>query len=147
MAISLVGVKGKKDENINYKSITAYLLSGLLIYWISILCFYLHTNLAWIAIVYMALTGIGYLLTLTGGTWLSRILKEKLNKDIFNSENETFPQEERKLENEYSINLPAKYNLKGKIRDSWINFINPFRGLLVAGTPGAGKSYFVIGIS
>jgi hypothetical protein len=144
LAISLVGVKGKKDEKINYKSITAYLLSGLLIYWISILCFYLHTDLALIAIVYMVLTGIGYLLTLTGGTWLSRILKEKLNKDIFNSENETFPQEERRLDNEYSINLPAKYNLRGKVRNSWINFINPFRGLLVAGTPGAGKSYFVI---
>jgi hypothetical protein len=100
--------------------------------------------LALIAIAYMALTGIGYLLMVTGGTWLSRILKEKLNKDIFNSENETFPQEERKLENKYSINLPAKYNLKGKTRDSWINFINPFRGILVAGTPGAGKSYFVI---
>jgi hypothetical protein len=144
LAISLVGVKGKKDEKINYKSIAAYLLSGLLIYWMSILCLYLRTNLAMIAIVYMVLTGIGYLLMLTAGTWLSRILKEKLNKDIFNSENETFPQEERKLENEYSINLPAKYNLRGKVRDSWINFINPFRGLLVAGTPGAGKSYFVI---
>jgi hypothetical protein len=144
LVISLIGVKGKKDEKINYKSITAYLLTGLLIYWISILCFYLHTDLALIAIAYMTLTGIGYLLMLTGGSWLSRILKEKLNKDIFNSENETFPQEERKLENEYSINLPAKYNLRGKTRDSWINFINPFRGLLVAGTPGAGKSYFVI---
>ncbi|MEZ2339368.1 conjugal transfer protein MobC [Mucilaginibacter sp. RCC_168] len=144
LAISLVGVKGKKDEKINYKSIMAYLFSGLLIYWISILCFYLHMDVALIAIVYMALTGVGYLLMVTGGTWLSRVLKEKLHKDIFNSENETFPQEERKLENEYSINLPAKYNLRGKVRNSWINFINPFRGLLVAGTPGAGKSYFVI---
>ncbi len=144
LAISLVGVKGKKDEKINYKSIAAYLLSGLLIYWISILCFYLQMGLTVIAIVYMVLTGIGYLLVLTGGTWLSRVLKEKLNQDIFNSENETFPQEERKLENEYSVNLPAKYNLKGKARNSWINFINPFRGMLVAGTPGAGKSYFVI---
>ncbi|WP_158995628.1 conjugal transfer protein MobC [Mucilaginibacter sp. L196] len=144
LVISLVGVKGKKDEKINYKSITAYLLSGLLIYWMSVLCFYQLTDLVLIAIAYMVLTGIGYLLTLTGGTWLSQILKEKLNKDIFNSENETFPQEERKLENEYSINLPARYNLRGKVRYSWINFINPFRGLLVAGTPGAGKSYFVI---
>ncbi|WP_419699089.1 conjugal transfer protein MobC [Mucilaginibacter sp. NFX135] len=144
LAISLVGVKGKKDEKINYKSITAYLFSGILIYWISILCFYLHMDVVLIAIVYMALTGVGYLLMVTGGTWLSRVLKEKLHKDIFNSENETFPQEERKLENEYSINLPAKYNLRGKVRNSWINFINPLRGLLVAGTPGAGKSYFVI---
>ncbi|GAA4131958.1 conjugal transfer protein MobC [Sphingobacterium kyonggiense] len=48
------------------------------------------------------------------------------------------------MENEYSVNLPAKYRLKSKIRNSWINIINPFRGILVAGTPGAGKSYFVI---
>jgi hypothetical protein len=144
LIISLVGVKGKKDEKINWKSITAYLISGLLIYWIAVLCFYLPVELNIIAVLYMALTAIGYLLFMTGGAWLTRLLKEKLNKDIFNKNNETFPQEERKLENEYSINLPAKYNLKGKIRDSWINIINPFRGLLVAGTPGAGKSYFVI---
>ena len=55
-----------------------------------------------------------------------------------------FPQEERLLENEYSINLPAAYDLKGKRRKSWINVINPFRSLLVIGTPGAGKSYFVV---
>ncbi len=144
LAVSLVGVNGKKDEKINWRNITAYLISGLLIYWISILCFYLHTDIATIAICYMALTGISYLLVLTGGTYLSRLLKEKLNKDIFNTDNETFPQEERLLENEYSVNLPAKYNLKGKTRSSWINIINPFRGLLIAGTPGAGKSYFVI---
>ncbi len=106
LVISLVGVKGKKDEKINWRNITAYLISGLLIYWISVLCFYLHTDIATIAICYMALTGIGYLLIITGGTYLSRLLKEKLNKDIFNTDNETFPQEERLLENEYSINLP-----------------------------------------
>jgi hypothetical protein len=144
LIISLVGVRGRKDERINYRTIIAYLLTGLLIYFISILSFYMPSSLQVIAIIYMALTGIGYLLILTGGTYLSRLLKDKLSKDIFNTENETFPQEERKLENEYSINLPARYKLKGKTRDSWINFINPFRGLLIAGTPGAGKSYFII---
>jgi len=67
-----------------------------------------------------------------------------MSRDVFNEENETFPQEERLLENEYSINLPAKYVLGKELRDSYINVINPFRGLLIAGTPGAGKSYFVI---
>jgi len=144
LVISLIGVKGKPDEKINWKGITAYLITGLLIYWISILVFYLPAGLNTIALFYMALTATGYLLFMTGGAWLTRLLKEKLNKDIFNKENETFPQEERLLENEYSVNLRAKYNLKKKVRGSWINLINPFRGLLVAGTPGAGKSYFVI---
>lgn len=144
MAISLLGAKGKKDEKIQRKSIIAYLLSGLLIYFLSFLALYLQFSISIVAFTYMCLTGIGYLLMLTGGNWLSRLIQSSLSRDIFNSENETFPQEERLLENEYSINLPAKYQLKKKIRGSWINVINPFRGLLVAGTPGAGKSYFVI---
>ena len=63
---------------------------------------------------------------------------------MFNTENQTFPQEERLLKNEYSINLPAIYYLKGKNHNSWINVINPMRGLLVMSSPGSGKSYFVI---
>ena len=144
LCISLIGVKGKKDGQINRQSIIAYLICGLLIYFISPLVLYLHSTNSVIATGYMALTGTGYLLILMGGTRLSRLIKVNLGKDIFNAENETFPQEQRLLENEYSVNLPAKYKLKGKLLNSWINIINPFRGLLVAGTPGAGKSYFVI---
>lgn len=144
LTISLVGAKGKKDEKIHLKSILFHLGSGLLLYFISVFCFYINGSSTTVAISYIVITSIGYILILTGGVLLSRLIKENLNKDIFNDENETFPQEERLLENEYSINLPAKYRLKDKVRDSWINFINPFRGMLVAGTPGAGKSYFVI---
>jgi len=144
LAISLVGIKGKKDEKIQYGSIIAYLLTGLLLYFISVLCLYLNAEYETIAMLYIGITLTGYMLILTGGGLLSRLIRDKLKTDIFNNDNETFPQEERLLENEYSINLPAKYRLKNKVRDSWINFINPFRGMLVAGTPGAGKSYFVI---
>ncbi|RZK10817.1 MAG: conjugal transfer protein TraG [Flavobacterium sp.] len=144
LAVSMVAVKGKKDEKIQKNSIIAYLLTGPLLYFISSLCFYLDAPPKLITVLYMGITAIGYMLILTGGGLLSRLIKNGLNKDVFNSENETFPQEERLLENEYSINLPAKYRLKNKVRDSWINIINPFRGILVAGTPGAGKTYFVI---
>ena len=144
LGISLIGLKGKKDENIQLKLISKYLFSGLVLYFTSGLFYYLHLAQDTIAILYITVTVIGFLLILSGGAMLSRLIKENLSKDIFNDENETFPQEERLLENEYSINLPAKYRLKNKTRDSWINFINPFRGMLVAGTPGAGKSYFVI---
>ena len=144
LVVSLIGVKGKKDEKIEIRSIIAFLLTGLLLYFIAVLVFYLPAGSSVIAICYIGITSIGYMLVLTGGGQLSRLIKDKLNKDIFNEENETFPQEERLLENEYSINLPAKYRLGKQVRDSFINVINPFRGLLIAGTPGAGKSYFVI---
>jgi hypothetical protein len=97
-----------------------------------------------LATTYISITGIGFILILTGGGMLTRIIKNKLKPDVFNKHNETFPQEERLIKNEYSINLPAKYNLKGRIRKSWINIINPMRGLLVIGSPGSGKSYFVV---
>lgn len=144
LCISLIGAKGRRDEKIQKNSIAAYLICGLLVYLISPLILYLHGSNSIKATGYIGLSLTGYLLILAGGTRLSRLIKNNLSKDVFNTENETFPQEERLLENEYSINLPARYRLKGKFRDSWINVINPFRGLLVAGTPGAGKSYFVI---
>jgi len=144
LVISLIGAKGRKDQKLNYKTAFAYIITGILIYFISCLSLYLKIEIVQNAMVYMVITSIGYLLILSGGTLLSRIIKNRLNpKDIFNTENETFPQEERLLENEYSINLPAQYHLKDKVRSSWINIINPFRALMVLGTPGSGKSYFV----
>ncbi|WP_316846847.1 conjugal transfer protein MobC [Pedobacter psychrodurus] len=144
LVISLLGVKGKKDEDITLKRICIYMGVGLLLYFGAILLFYFHWQTNLLVGLYCLVTVIGFLLALASGTWISRRIKQSLVKDIFNSENETFPQEERLLENEYSVNLPAKYRYKGEVRDSWINLINLFRGLLVAGTPGAGKSYFVI---
>jgi len=142
--ISLIGASGKKDEKAKWKTIVAYLSCGLGIYGLSFLVLYLHGVPGIIASLYIGFTTIGYLLILAGGTRLSRLIRLNLNKDVFNRNNETFPQEERLLENEYSVNLPARYNYKGKFSDSWINVINPFRGVLIAGTPGAGKSYFVV---
>lgn len=144
LVISLFGAQGKKDEKINWKSIAAYLLIGLLLYFSSQLFFKLQYDVQTVAIVYITATGIGFLLILAGGNLLSRLIKLNLGDDVFNSLNETFPQEERLISNEYSINLPARYNLKNRVRKSWINIINPFRGLLVIGSPGSGKSWFVI---
>lgn len=137
LGISLLGIKGKKDENIHKKAILIYLISGLIIYFISVLCLLLTLSLVIIGILYVVLTSVGYLLILTGGGLLSRLIKENLNKDIFNTDNESFPQEERLLENEYSINIPATYNLKGRRRNSYINMPNVFRGCLISGNPGS----------
>ncbi|WJS93374.1 YWFCY domain-containing protein [Flavobacterium johnsoniae] len=143
--ISLMGAKGRKNEKLRLKTAVYFIASGLFLYFGSQLILLLRfTNLSAFG-VYICLTCLGFLLVITGGTLISRMISRTLNgRDIFNRENETFPQEERLLENEFSINLPAKYYLKDKVRKSWINIINPFRGLLVCGSPGSGKSYFVI---
>lgn len=145
LIISLLGARGRKNEKLNHRTAFAYILTGLLIFFFSYLSLLLKLPRAEVATIYIGVTVVGFLVFLSGGTLLSRIIKNRLNnKDIFNKENETFPQEERLLENEYSINLPAQYQLKDKVRKSWINIINPFRAIMVLGTPGSGKSYFVI---
>jgi hypothetical protein len=144
LVISLIGGKGKKDENLTIGPVVFYICIGLLLYFLSSLFLFLVLDPQPLACLYIAVTVTGYLSMLSGGAKASRLLFLKFKGDIFNDKNEAFPQEERLLENEFSVNLPAQYQLKGKIRKSWINIINPFRALLVLGTPGAGKSYFVV---
>src|SRR6266536_2646172 len=144
LVISLIGAKGKKDEKLKGKRIAIWLLTGLFLYFLSNIIFYLNASVKIISISYMAISGLGFFVVLSNGTRLSRLIWLRLSKDIFNELNESFPQEERFIENDYSVNLPAQYKLKQKVRKSWINIINPFRGLLVIGSPGAGKSWFII---
>ncbi len=144
LVISLVGVRGRKDQKVKSKAVLIYIGAGLLLYFGSAVALLLKAPIKTIALTYIGSATVGFLLVLTGGTLLSRIIQQKLSPEVFNAVNETFPQEERLLQNEFSINLPARYNLKGKLRRSWINIINPFRGLLVMGTPGSGKTYFII---
>ncbi|MCE8973931.1 type IV secretory system conjugative DNA transfer family protein [Bacteroides fragilis] len=89
------------------------------------------------------LTG-GFFCLLASGLWISRLLKNNLLEDVFNWENESFMQETKLMENEYSVNLPTKFWYKGKEWKGWINVVNPFRASMILGTPGSGKSYAVV---
>jgi hypothetical protein len=144
LAISLFGVQGKKNEKLEYKRIIVFLFSGLVLFFGSKVLLSIITGITASAISYILITVTGYLFILTSGVSLGRIIRFKFSEDIFNELNETFPQEERLLQNEYSINYNARYQLRQKQRNSYINITNPFRGTIIAGSPGAGKSWFLI---
>ncbi|EHQ27052.1 conjugal transfer protein MobC [Mucilaginibacter paludis] len=145
LIVALIGAKGKKDDKQNYKTALAYILTGLLIYFITYLCFSISLSVTQVAIIYMSLTSLGFLLILTGGTLVSRIIKSNFNnKDIFNLENETFPQEERLLINENSVNLPMRYQLRNKWRKGFLNIVAPYRSTLVSGSAGSGKTSSIL---
>jgi YWFCY protein/Type IV secretory system Conjugative DNA transfer len=117
---------------------------GITVYFGSQLIFLISSLPATIlAVTYMTLTIIGYILVLTGGALLSRVIRSGLSDEVFNDENETFPQEERLLQNDYSINLATLYRHHGE-RQGWINIINGRRGVLIAGSPGSGKTWFIV---
>ncbi|MES2331224.1 MAG: conjugal transfer protein MobC [Bacteroidota bacterium] len=144
LIISLFGAQGKKDEEINIRSISYLLFFGAITYFASSFVLQIHAEKTTIGCSYMILCSLGYSLVLTGGTRASRLIHQHLARDVFNEINETFPQEERLLTNEYSVNFNGRYQLQTKERNSHINIINPFRGTLVTGSPGAGKSWYVI---
>ncbi len=141
LGLSCLGTRGVKDEKITWRNIIILLVVGFI-------TFFLDWMLLAIpkvgAILYISSLAIGYICLLMGGTWMSRLLKNNLMDDVFNVENESFMQETRLMENEYSVNLPTRFYYQKKWNNGWINVVNPFRATIVLGTPGSGKSYAVV---
>lgn len=144
LAISCLGTKGVKGEKITWHKIYAALFAGCILFFLN--WWILDLNLPHVAVtaLYVFTLTSGYLCLLMAGLWMSRLYKHNLMEDVFNLENESFQQETRLMENEYSVNLPTKFQYQGKLNDGWINVVNPFRATIVLGTPGSGKSYAVV---
>lgn len=144
LALSCLGTKGVKEEKITWNRIYACLFFGFIFFFLNWWVLTLPLPLKANAAIYIFTMTIAYILLLKAGLWMSRLLKNNLMDDVFNLENESFMQETRLMENEYSINLPTKFWYKKKQHNGWINIVNPFRATIVLGTPGSGKSYAVI---
>jgi len=144
LGLSCLGSKGVKEEKITWKKINTFLFFGFIFFFLNwwILALPLHSaaNMS----IYIFTLTIGYILLLVAGLWMSRLLKNNLMDDVFNDENESFLQETRLIENEYSVNLPTLFYYKKKWNSGWINIVNPFRASIVLGTPGSGKSYAIV---
>lgn len=144
LAISCWGTQGVKGEKITWGRIFAALISGAALFFLNWWILDLPLPHTAVTALYVFTLGAGYLCLLMAGLWMSRLYKHNLMKDVFNEENESFMQETRLMENEYSVNLPTRFQYQGKMHDGWINVVNPFRASIVLGTPGSGKSYAVV---
>ena len=144
LALSCLGTKGVKNQKMTWQKIYATFLGGIVLFfmnwWLLDLPFSPIVNM----VIYTITITVGYILLLMSGVWISRMFKHNLMEDVFNVANESFMQETRLMENEYSVNLPTKFVYQGKEWDGWINVVNPFRATIVLGTPGSGKSYAVV---
>ena len=144
MALSCLGTKGVKEEKITWTKICTALAAGFVLFFLNWWLLNLPFPFVFCTALYILTIAIGYICLLMGGLWMSRLLQNNLMDDVFNNENESFMQETRLLENEYSINLPTRFYYKKKWNKGWINVVNPFRATIVLGTPGSGKSYAVV---
>ena len=144
LAVSCLGTHGVKGEKITWPKIYAALVAGCAL-------FFLNWWLLELPLPHMANTAFyiftltaGYLALLMSGLWMSRIYRHNLMEDVFNMENESFMQETRLMENEYSVNLPTRFYYKKRWNNGFVNIVNIFRACMVIGTPGSGKSYAIV---
>ena len=150
ICIVCIGTKAKKALKFNVRTMVVYpVLSGLTLVG---LCFVFHGmdfGVSWFGfpagrILYALCSVVGTMLVHQGLDGIAKYYNNKVGEDRFNFENESFQQSENLVDNEYSVNIPMIYYWKKRMHRGWINIINPFRGTIVLGTPGSGKSFGVI---
>ena len=144
LALSCLGTKGVKEESITWPKIWAVLAVGFVLFFLNWWLLALPIGKVGGASLYIFTLSVGYICLLMAGVWMSRLLKNNLMDDVFNLENESFMQETRLMENEYSVNLPTRFYYKKRWHKGWINIVNPFRASMVLGTPGSGKSFAIV---
>lgn len=138
LAIAAFGTRGVKAEKVTWTKINTLLLTGFCLFFFNSWLIRINT------IVYIVTLSVGYVCMMVAGAYISRLFRHNLMEDVFNIENESFQQETSLIENEYSINFRSKFYYNKRWNEGSINVVNPFRGSIVAGSPGSGKSYCVV---
>ncbi|MBQ5341587.1 MAG: type IV secretory system conjugative DNA transfer family protein, partial [Oscillospiraceae bacterium] len=150
ICVTCIGTRAKKSLKFNLKTMVLYpIIAG---FTLIILCVVVQQG-TWGGILYglpsnrvlyAFMSIIGTMLVHQGGDAIARYYNYKVGEDRFNFENESFEQSEELNETEYSVNIPMVYYFNKRMHKGWINIINPFRGTIVLGTPGSGKSFGII---
>lgn len=150
ICIVCIGTKAKKALKFNVRTMVVYpVLAGLTLVGLCFVFHGMHFGVSWFGfpanrILYALCSVVGTMLVHQGLDGIAKYYNNKVGEDRFNFENESFRQSENLVANEYSVNIPMIYYWKKRMHRGWINIINPFRGTIVLGTPGSGKSFGVI---
>jgi hypothetical protein len=145
-----VGTVAKKEIDLDPKKHIVYPLAlGLLLFFGSILYLGRASAVAfswttWFDLLYLVCSFFGALLTSVAMDNISKIIRSGLGKDKWNVEGESFMQHTKAVVTPYSVNIPTEFYFKGKVHRGWINLVNPFRGTILIGTPGSGKSFGIV---
>ena len=145
LALSLTGAPARKSPEVSRRSIVGYLAAGALLFCASPLVFARVGDPMTTVLSYFFFTTVGYLLLMRGGSRLRRVLRVPwVKNDPFGRKRSGFPQEQRRIDYGLSLSLRAEHTFNGKTMPSWVNLVNPRRGIFILGGPGSGKSRFII---
>ena len=153
IALVAIGTKAKKKRDLNpTKEIFVPIAIGLIMIILSLVLATgaadtsLPTPIPYFNIYqigYMILSYAGAMIIQKGADSISKLMQTKMDKDRWNTEEESFDQNRELIETPTSVNIPYKFRYKKQTHNGWIN-IDPFRGSMVIGVPGSGKSFGVI---
>ena len=148
-----VGTKAKKKKDLNIATeIVIPMIFGLLMIFSSLVWQTdagnsqlprIFPGLNLYQVIYAVLSFLGAVILQMGADAISKLMQQKMGKDRWNVEEESFAQNQELVETDTSINIPYLFRYSKKINKGWVN-INPFRGTMVIGTPGSGKSFGII---
>ena len=148
-----IGTKAQKKRDLNVtKSVFLPILVGLLMIISSLVLADKAGDLSLPQILpfvnayqlgYALLSFAGAMITQMGADNISKIMQTKMDKDRWNTEEESFDQNTELKVTDSSVNIPYKFRYKKKTHQGWMN-IDPFRGSMVIGVPGSGKSFGII---
>ncbi|WP_184549847.1 type IV secretion system DNA-binding domain-containing protein [Mucilaginibacter sp. FT3.2] len=145
-----IGTLSKKEIELDPKKYIAYPLTlGLILFFGSLSLLNRPSAkvlpyTTWYNLFYLLASFFGALLTGLAMDNISKMIRSGLGKDVWNVEPESFMQPVKALVTPYSVNIATQFYYKNKVRGGWINIVNPFRGTLLIGTPGSGKSFGVV---
>lgn len=150
--ILMVAIGSKPKLNIKLNTKTAIILPMILGFIIVGLSIYFATSDFGIDVLNYSLNFILYVISSFFGMILlhiafdniSKIIKSSFMDDRFNIENESFEQSKKIILKDSSVNIPMLFYYKKRVHKGWINIVNIFRGTMVIGTPGSGKTFGII---
>ncbi|MGL6129436.1 type IV secretion system DNA-binding domain-containing protein [Chryseobacterium artocarpi] len=148
-----IGTKAKKKKDLNIAvEIVAAMVLGLVMMFSSLVWQKeagdsslpkIFPGMNFYQVVYAFLSFLGAVILQMGADSISKLMQQKMGKDRWNVEEESFDQNQELVQSDTSINIPYIFWYGGKKHEGWIN-IDPFRGTMVIGVPGSGKSFGVI---
>ena len=145
IVVVAIGTTAKKSMKFNVRTAIIYPLAvGAVFTFCCLMFHYVWKGLPTSSILYAVSSVLGTMFLHQGITGYAKHYKHKVGDDRFNFENESFEQSEKLVSDKYSVNIPMIYYFQKKMHKGWINIINPFRGTIVLGTPGSGKSFGII---
>ncbi|WP_114751979.1 type IV secretory system conjugative DNA transfer family protein [Pleomorphovibrio marinus] len=151
ICLAAIGTLSKKELDINPQTQIVFpLVLGFILFFGALFFYSMEGSsmilpyTSWPDLAFALSSLMGAVLIHTSLDNVSKLIKSGLGKDEWNIEGESFMQQKEKMDTPYSVNIPMRFYYKKRIHKGWINIVNPFRGTLLIGTPGSGKSFSVV---